>query len=163
MLCDFRPFLSFYLSFTCFIIFIFFFFFFQAEDGIRDLTVTGVQTCALPISFNTFCARAEPLAQTRAKVLKAAADATGAVETENTAHGFAHGSRALLKSQAKGLCPGSQSMTLSLHAEISLRTPRGRSDGTQGKACRMHSEISGELPPKQRRPASAIESSLPPC
>src|SRR5688572_23542944 len=27
------------------------FFFFQAEDGIRDLTVTGVQTCALPISF----------------------------------------------------------------------------------------------------------------
>src|SRR2546430_11756694 len=27
------------------------FFFFQAEDGIRDLTVTGVQTCALPISY----------------------------------------------------------------------------------------------------------------
>src|SRR5437867_6146282 len=26
------------------------FFFFQAEDGIRDRTVTGVQTCALPIS-----------------------------------------------------------------------------------------------------------------
>src|SRR5262249_57948568 len=28
----------------------FFFFFFQAEDGIRDWSVTGVQTCALPIS-----------------------------------------------------------------------------------------------------------------
>src|SRR2546430_12278493 len=28
---------------------LFMFFFFQAEDGIRDLTVTGVQTCALPI------------------------------------------------------------------------------------------------------------------
>src|SRR5206468_6170900 len=28
-----------------------FFFFFQAEDGIRDLIVTGVQTCALPIFF----------------------------------------------------------------------------------------------------------------
>src|SRR5438309_6750784 len=28
---------------------LFFFFFFQAEDGIRDGTVTGVQTCALPI------------------------------------------------------------------------------------------------------------------
>src|SRR5256885_8768420 len=27
-----------------------FFFFFQAEDGIRDYKVTGVQTCALPIS-----------------------------------------------------------------------------------------------------------------
>src|SRR2546427_8166528 len=32
------------------VIMIIFFFFFQAEDGIRDLTVTGVQTCALPIS-----------------------------------------------------------------------------------------------------------------
>src|SRR5690349_24964969 len=29
---------------------LFYFFFFQAEDGIRDLYVTGVQTCALPIS-----------------------------------------------------------------------------------------------------------------
>src|SRR5258706_1400920 len=28
------------------------FFFFQAEDGIRDWSVTGVQTCALPISLN---------------------------------------------------------------------------------------------------------------
>src|SRR5207253_7567374 len=32
------------------IIFVQFFFFFQAEDGIRDGHVTGVQTCALPIS-----------------------------------------------------------------------------------------------------------------
>src|SRR2546421_3048820 len=31
------------------IVWIFVFFFFQAEDGIRDLIVTGVQTCALPI------------------------------------------------------------------------------------------------------------------
>src|SRR2546426_8523400 len=30
-------------------VFLFFFFFFQAEDGIRDYKVTGVQTCALPI------------------------------------------------------------------------------------------------------------------
>src|SRR2546427_7346434 len=30
------------------------FFFFQAEDGIRDLTVTGVQTCALPIFGRAF-------------------------------------------------------------------------------------------------------------
>src|SRR5690348_17477114 len=29
----------------------FFFFFFQAEDGIRDGRVTGVQTCALPICY----------------------------------------------------------------------------------------------------------------
>src|SRR2546425_5070704 len=34
----------------------FFFFFFQAEDGIRDKLVTGVQTCALPIcsTYTTF-------------------------------------------------------------------------------------------------------------
>src|SRR2546422_5496181 len=30
-----------------------FFFFFQAEDGIRDVAVTGVQTCALPICRGT--------------------------------------------------------------------------------------------------------------
>src|SRR2546430_10208722 len=33
------------ITFSCF--------FFHAEDGIRDLTVTGVQTCALPISRHT--------------------------------------------------------------------------------------------------------------
>src|SRR2546426_6018421 len=39
------------LDMTCFVSYIhFFFFFFQAEDGIRDYKVTGVQTCALPIS-----------------------------------------------------------------------------------------------------------------
>src|SRR5205823_10230104 len=37
------------LMFVVFLVF-FFFFFFQAEDGIRDKLVTGVQTCALPIS-----------------------------------------------------------------------------------------------------------------
>src|SRR2546430_10301110 len=42
-----------YLSVTsyAFTYCILFFFFFQAEDGIRDLTVTGVQTCALPIYY----------------------------------------------------------------------------------------------------------------
>src|SRR5438445_8293530 len=35
-----------------FFLFYFFFFFFQAEDGIRDIGVTGVQTCALPICFD---------------------------------------------------------------------------------------------------------------
>src|SRR5579859_8274219 len=40
----------FLVFFFYFIVVCCFFFFFQAEDGIRDLTVTGVQTCALPIS-----------------------------------------------------------------------------------------------------------------
>src|SRR5207249_10212908 len=36
-----------------------YFFFFQAEDGIRDRNVTGVQTCALPISRSSTRIRAE--------------------------------------------------------------------------------------------------------
>src|SRR2546427_38398 len=40
-----------------------FFFFFQAEDGIRDLTVTGVQTCALPIWIGGLRALARALAR----------------------------------------------------------------------------------------------------
>src|SRR3989454_3790526 len=42
-----------------------FFFFFQAEDGIRDYKVTGVQTCALPISaFPNSRSRTPPLSAT---------------------------------------------------------------------------------------------------
>ena len=41
--------LFFFYFFFCFFLFFFFLFFFQAEDGIRDTSVTGVQTCALPI------------------------------------------------------------------------------------------------------------------
>src|SRR5205809_4029374 len=49
--------MSFYLMVSVLLFFLFFFFvfcfvfffFFQAEDGIRDVAVTGVQTCALPI------------------------------------------------------------------------------------------------------------------
>src|SRR5687767_15213173 len=40
-----------YLLFS--VVILFFFFFFQAEDGIRDKLVTGVQTCALPIWYWT--------------------------------------------------------------------------------------------------------------
>src|SRR6266511_2705122 len=44
----------------------YFFFFFQAEDGIRDFHVTGVQTCALPISIERRLRREPaPLARDR--------------------------------------------------------------------------------------------------
>src|SRR5437016_10523662 len=43
-----------YCLFLCF-----FFFFFQAEDGIRDWSVTGVQTCALPILGESIFSSAE--------------------------------------------------------------------------------------------------------
>src|SRR5437762_9342883 len=39
-----------YIHLTAENVAVYFFFFFQAEDGIRDTSVTGVQTCALPIS-----------------------------------------------------------------------------------------------------------------
>src|SRR2546430_5010033 len=45
------------------------FFFFQAEDGIRDLTVTGVQTCALPISPQDIRETVEKVIQTPAAIM----------------------------------------------------------------------------------------------
>src|SRR2546430_11518689 len=48
-----RPLISLYLLVLILLLMPTLYFFFQAEDGIRDLTVTGVQTCALPI-FLTF-------------------------------------------------------------------------------------------------------------
>src|ERR1039457_6914918 len=60
----------------------FFFFFFQAEDGIRDYKVTGVQTCALPISV-TLAARL------------AAVPATSAAHGSQPGHGYpGHGADA---------------------------------------------------------------------
>src|SRR5207249_11787559 len=44
-----------------------FFFFFQAEDGIRDRNVTGVQTCALPISRHEVARREQPFFPGRAE------------------------------------------------------------------------------------------------
>src|SRR3712207_8820357 len=44
------------------------FFFFQAEDGIRDIGVTGVQTCALPI----YCAGAQAVRPDGAPVARPA-------------------------------------------------------------------------------------------
>src|SRR5689334_23662932 len=52
--CDFW--ILFFFFFFFLLLTFFFFFFFQAEDGIRDGTVTGVQTCALPISHGTLAA-----------------------------------------------------------------------------------------------------------
>src|SRR2546430_13544086 len=51
------------------------FFFFQAEDGIRDLTVTGVQTCALPIS--TGLAASAPTSSSLTLSWRASTDSLG--------------------------------------------------------------------------------------
>src|SRR3989440_8830804 len=46
------------------------FFFFQAEDGIRDLIVTGVQTCALPIWSRCVPPRSRPSRSTKRSPLR---------------------------------------------------------------------------------------------
>src|SRR5256886_8566796 len=72
------------------------FFFFQAEDGIRDLTVTGVQTCALPIWYVTAptdrvklvsslpSARSSARYSKRSRVLRA----TSFASSEPSSHGY---------------------------------------------------------------------------
>src|SRR5215203_6908130 len=60
--------LLFLLLSTCLnCLYLFIFFFFQAEDGIRDIGVTGVQTCALPISGSTRLGRSSPGSVSRAR------------------------------------------------------------------------------------------------
>src|SRR4030066_1146017 len=66
----------------------FFVFFFQAEDGIRDSSVTGVQTCALPISWRVqftpdACAQALREVEERYAPLKAALLSAGRKGTIN--------------------------------------------------------------------------------
>src|SRR2546427_4862312 len=76
------------------------FFFFQAEDGIRDLTVTGVQTCALPI-----CARPRDGAIRRGPAGQGPGEAVrfgpNRTAIEPTARGVAEGMNRGASSQAK--------------------------------------------------------------
>src|SRR5215210_1051998 len=51
------------------------FFFFQAEDGIRDTSVTGVQTCALPISCGGRARTADRAAEHRLRLRRHRPDA----------------------------------------------------------------------------------------
>src|SRR2546422_3332816 len=61
-----------------------FFFFFQAEDGIRDVAVTGVQTCALPIS------RTEAGSSVPAPISRSLKAFIASNEDEGRAAAFAH-------------------------------------------------------------------------
>src|SRR3712207_6902543 len=63
-----------------------YFFFFQAEDGIRDIGVTGVQTCALPIyraPKGTEKRRTKPQISRRKETIKTRAEISG-IETIKT-------------------------------------------------------------------------------
>src|SRR6266481_4367954 len=66
---------------------LFFFFFFQAEDGIRDGTVTGVQTCALPISpLREACLSTSAPGQGRSARWHPAVRVSAPLETETWPH-----------------------------------------------------------------------------
>src|SRR5690606_39615522 len=56
-------------------------FFFQAEDGIRDFHVTGVQTCALPISAGHTAAAIDEMAVDLARTTNASVSEVGDVAT----------------------------------------------------------------------------------
>src|SRR5205823_9265723 len=78
------------------------FFFFQAEDGIRDKLVTGVQTCALPISRPRPSAAAEKAVEIRpqrVRQIPQAAEGRGREVLVPTALAFAgrHGGPGLLR------------------------------------------------------------------
>src|SRR5437667_6075660 len=74
------------------------FFFFQAEDGIRDRDVTGVQTCALPISRP----RSEAAGQTRGRdgLARGPAEGLPLDDRDGCRHGLRHRPRA-----DEGACP----------------------------------------------------------
>src|SRR5437667_12107934 len=59
-----------------------FFFFFQAEDGIRDRDVTGVQTCALPILAGSLRSQVEEFITKDAVAAKCVVHAEGARSEE---------------------------------------------------------------------------------
>src|SRR5690606_40629895 len=67
-------------------------FFFQAEDGIRDFHVTGVQTCALPISGRTSSkSSSESCAPLGFSSMRKGTDGTGNIRPDGAArgcHGF---------------------------------------------------------------------------
>ena len=60
----------------------YFFFFFQAEDGIRDIGVTGVQTCALPI----YVRRVSRHAEDHKTKLKYISEITNPQQTKSEKH-----------------------------------------------------------------------------
>src|SRR5256885_3969650 len=75
---------------------VFIFFFFQAEDGIRDYKVTGVQTCALPISITAIGNPASTFRQASTSDLSDRSDARG--DKDGRVVSFFDRSRSLLAS-----------------------------------------------------------------
>src|SRR6266481_4463439 len=90
------------------------FFFFQAEDGIRDGTVTGVQTCALPISRGgEWDVRpSSPLIGGTARLSPANISLISARKTTGSRVGFPRFPRRKLVCRSRRRCPGADGSAL---------------------------------------------------
>src|SRR5687767_6370192 len=115
------------------------FFFFQAEDGIRDKLVTGVQTCALPI----YHAAAEQRRTAGQRAGRGDAVATGAVvpEVVDAALPPCHRARVLVRADPRLASPGLRlgaARGLSVGRLTAARDRRCREDRLQHFALRRH-------------------------
>src|SRR2546427_6413590 len=111
------------------------FFFFQAEDGIRDLTVTGVQTCALPICREIGQRRGNGVDQRRrieerSHLLAAEDD-----------HGTSSSLPVVLR-EASSSCPFAASASGSTCSIFTLRSPRSTAPSTAAARLRSSSRVS---------------------
>src|SRR2546429_1799458 len=77
-----------------------FFFFFQAEDGIRDVAVTGAQTCALPIGEKSFYVGSRPSEKPRAPCANVRRRKVSSLDRRpRSGTGFVNGRRSKKKSK----------------------------------------------------------------
>jgi hypothetical protein len=111
------------------------------------------------------CARAEQQAQTSGKVLSTAAGATNTAPTDSDADNLTNRPRVLLQFQTKGLCLGSQHLSLSLHSRVSLRTLtvklRGRPEAPDGAAGAQFLSARGAYPQAHHGPLQRLLEGLP--
>src|SRR5260370_24147380 len=93
--------------------YLFFFFFFQAEDGIRDSSVTGVQTCALPI-----CERLEESRRLRGEAGSLPGVASNLVGLIYVAHGQGrHDDARVLAEEARAIAEAAGAHTIMRQVE----------------------------------------------
>src|SRR2546430_10252106 len=96
-------------------------FFFQAEDGIRDLTVTGVQTCALPISSSLRSTAGTGSGSGQSSVAKSGAAGTAA----------GSGQSSVAKTGAAGTAAGSGQSSVAKTGAAGTAAGSGQSSGAQ--------------------------------
>src|SRR5690625_7554351 len=106
-------------------------FFFQAEDGIRDGHVTGVQTCALPICRFPV---AVPSSRPRTRCSGCSNYATVATVILPRVHGLEIGRASCRGRVATGVAAGSERQRMPVERKSDGRTQERRVEGTQPAA-----------------------------